>query len=144
MLGEAVKAFTVPTEILHDLGGEFHKVPGDIHPIEGFDFHVAQQMMQQVPELVKHGLYLGMRKEGRLAIDRRRHIPTNQTKMRLPVAPAGGRQTSFEIVHPCSAALGIAGVPICVKRAEVSALGVVDFVELDLRVPDFDSSWTIS
>ena len=138
MAGEIVEAVAVPTEILHDLRGQFHEIPRDVDAIQGFDLHVAQQVMQQVAEFVEDGLHFAVGKQGWLAIDGRGHVAANQAEMRFAVALSGGRGSGFQIVHPCPAAFGIAWMPVGIKRPEVRAQLIVDLVEFDLRMPDLD------
>ena len=89
--------------------------------------------MQKVAELMKDRLDLTMREQCRLAIDRRAHVANDQSEVRL------ARMTGMQRVHPRTTALRFARMPVGIKRSEMSAaVGVVNFIKRNLRVPNFD------
>jgi hypothetical protein len=52
---EQVQRLALPAPVLHDLRGQFHEIPGHAGARQAADLHAAQQVMQQVPELVEDG-----------------------------------------------------------------------------------------
>src|ERR1035438_1500905 len=53
---EQVQRLAFPAPVFHDLRGQFHKIPSHAGAGQRADFHAAQQVVQQVAELVKDGL----------------------------------------------------------------------------------------
>ena len=46
--GEEVENVPVPAEVFHNLGGKFHKVPGDVDAVEGFDSDIVGEVVEEV------------------------------------------------------------------------------------------------
>ncbi len=56
MRREQVEGFPLPAPVFHDLGRQFHEIPGDTGAGEAPHFHAAQAVMQEMTKLVKYGL----------------------------------------------------------------------------------------
>ena len=84
MAGKKIEALPLPAPVLHDLRRQLDKIPRDIGPIEGLDLNLAQEVMDQVTELMKDGLDLTMSQECRVTAARRSHVSTHQAQMRHP------------------------------------------------------------
>ena len=143
MAGEEVQAFAFPAEVLHDLGGKFDEVPIDADAVERWDFDVAAELMEQVAEFMKHGADFIMGEEGGFAIERRSHVAADEAEVEAAILAIGRGKAHFEIVHPGTAAFGVARVPVGVEGADVGAFFVPDFVKFDGGVPDLDGAFVI-
>ena len=62
--------------------GQLDEIPGDVGAGQGADFHAAQQVVQQVAELVEDGLHFAVRQQRRLAAHRRREVAADQSQVR--------------------------------------------------------------
>ena len=138
VLGKKVQALALPTVVFHELRGQFHKVPSHLHAVERFHFHLAEEVVEEVAELVENRDHLVVLEEGGLVSDRGRHVAANQSQMRIAVPVSGRRATGAKMVHPSPAALGLARVPVSVERSQMDAVRAVDLVELNLGMPDLD------
>ena len=76
--GEQVQGLALPAPVLHDLRRELDPVPRDVRAGQALDFDSAQQVVQQVSELVEDRLDLAMRQQGRAARRRRRQVAAIQ------------------------------------------------------------------
>ncbi len=82
---------------------------------------------------MEDGFHLAVGEQRGLAIDGRAHVADDQPEVGL------ARAAGVQRVHPRAAALRFARVPVGIERPEVRAgLRVVDFVERNLGMPDFD------
>ena len=115
MAGEEVEALALPAEVFHELRGQFYEVPVNAHAIERGDFHVATELVQQMPEFMEDGGDFIMREQRRLAIDRRRHVAADEAEVQTAVALATGRHTHSKVIHPGTAALGITRMPVGIE-----------------------------
>ncbi len=60
--GEQVQRFALPAEVLHELGRQFHRIPGNtIDAGDGAIVDPRQHVVQAVAEFVEQGLDLIMR-----------------------------------------------------------------------------------
>src|SRR5690606_9804106 len=76
-----------------------------------------------------------MRQQCRLVRRGGSHVPADEAEVWLPRPPFRRWQAGLEVIHPCTAALGVTWMPISIERAEVFAAGVIQLVKLDFRVP---------
>ena len=89
--------------------------------------------MEKVAEFVENRLHFAMGEQGGLTIDGRAHVADDQSEVGLAKRPGVKR------VHPCTAALGFARMPVGIERAKMGgSLRVVNFVKGALGMPDFD------
>ncbi len=138
MSGKEIEGFAGPAEIFHDLGRKLDEIPWDVSAGEGFDLDVAKQAMEEVAKFVEDRFDFVMGEQGGFTIDGRRHVAGDETEVGLAWSGGGGRGARFELIHPSTAALGFARMPIGVKGAEVLAAALVkELVEGDFRVPCF-------
>ncbi len=132
---EQIQRLALPAPVLHDLRGQLDEIPGHAGARQAAHLHAAQQMMQQVAELVKDGLHFAMRQQRGLAVHGRRQIAADQAQMRLALGRVAGDQR----VHPGAAALVFARKPVGVEGAEIGcravAAIVVHRVGAHVRIP---------
>ena len=110
---EQIERLPLPAPVLHDLRRQLDEVPRDVGARQAAHFHAAQQMMQQVSELVEDGLHFAMGQQRRLAVrpaasDCRRSGPDAAESVwrRPPV---------IKRIHPGAAALVLARKPVGVE-----------------------------
>src|SRR5688572_7179296 len=137
MAREKIQALALPGPVFHDLRRQLHEIPSDVHAIERLDFNFAEEVVEEMAELVENGFDLAVRQERRTAVRRWRHVPANEPQMRSSgsIRPRTARD---EIVHPCAATLRFARMPVGVKRSEVPAFAIEQIVELHLGMPHLD------
>ena len=107
--------------VLHDLGREPHPVAGNVDTGETLDGDIAEQLVEEVSELVEDGFHLTMGKEGGLVPDWFGEVPCDQAEMRLAGCSVLSGKAGLQIIHPGAAALGFPWMPVGVERAEVLA-----------------------
>ena len=79
---EQVQRLALPAPVLHDLAGQLDEIPRHVGAGQRADFHAAQQVVQQVAELVEDGLHFAMRQQRGLAAHRRRQVAADQAQVR--------------------------------------------------------------
>ena len=89
---EQIERRALPAPVLHDLRGQLDKIPRHAGAGQRADLHPAQQVMQQMAELVENRLHIAMRQQRRLAADRRAEVAADQPQMRLEAARRTGRR----------------------------------------------------
>ena len=134
--GEDGEGLLFPAPVLEDLGRQFDEVPGDTDAGEGFDFDFAEEVMEQVSELVEDRGDLVVVEQRLLAGDGRREVAAHQAEVRGERA-VGTRAAGAEEVHPRPTPLRLAREPIGVERAQ-QTVAIAHLVEADLGVPDAD------
>jgi hypothetical protein len=96
--------------------------------------------MEQVSKFVEDGFHFGMGQEGGLVPDGLGHVATNEAEVGFALLAGDGGAAGLEVVHPGPASLAFAWMPVGVEGPDLLfALGVVDLVEGDIRIPDLDS-----
>ena len=70
--GEEVEGFAFPAPVLHDLGGEFDEVPGDVGAGEDFTSTRLRTVVEEVAELVEDGFDFAVSEQGGFAAEGRR------------------------------------------------------------------------
>ena len=70
--------------------GSSTKSQATLVPARLADFHAAQQVVQQVAELVENGLHFAVRQQRRLAADGRREVAADQSQVRAEFAAGAG------------------------------------------------------
>ena len=94
--------------------------------------------MEQMAELVENGLHFAMRQERRPGAEGRCQVAADQAQVRLERArlqAVGHGAAGDQGIHPGTAALVFARVPVGIKAAQESAVPIMDIVVADLRVP---------
>lgn len=81
--------------------------------------------------------------KGGFVIERRSHVAADEAEVEAAILAIGGRKAHFEVVHPGTAAFGVARMPVGVEGADVGAFFVPDFVKFDGWVPDLDWAFVI-
>ena len=81
--------------------------------------------------------------KGGFVIERRSHVAADEAEVEAAILAIGGRKAHFEVVHPGTAAFGVARMPVGVEGADVGAFFVPDFVKFDGGVPDLDGAFVI-
>ncbi len=72
--------------------GSSTKSQATLVPARLRDLHAAQQMMQQMAELVEDGLHFAMRQQRRLAAHGRRQVAADQAQVRLEAVGGADRR----------------------------------------------------
>ena len=114
---EQVQRFALPTPVLHDLRRQLDEIPSDACARQAPHFHAAQQMMQEMAELVENRLDFAMGQQRRFAIHGRGQIAADQSE----VGAAGGGIAGDERVHPRPASLVFTREPVGVEGAKECA-----------------------
>ena len=79
---EQVQRLALPAPVLHDLRGQLDEIPGDAGAGQAAHFDAAQQVMQQMAELMEDGFGFAMRQQRGLAVDGRRQVAADQAQVR--------------------------------------------------------------
>ena len=111
--GEQVERFALPAPVLHDLRREFHEIPRNVGSSKATNLHAAQAVMQQMAELMEDRLHFAVRQERGVIFDRRGKVSADQTEVRFKAIRGGA--PGEKRVHPCTAALVLARIPIGVE-----------------------------
>ena len=114
---EQIEGLAFPTEVLHDLRGQLDEVPRHVGACQRFHRHLAEQVVEQVAELVEDRLHLAVSEQRRLAVDRRRHVADDQPEVRLAEC-----SPVWQRVHPRATALRLARMPVGIERSEMGAV----------------------
>ena len=100
---------TVQDEI--DINTDF-LIAGAARPVENDE---GEQVMEQVTKLVEDRLHLAVGEQSGLIIRGRRHVAADQAEVRLAVRLRPARRAGAQVVHPGSAALRVARVPVGIE-----------------------------
>ena len=130
---EQIESLALPTPVLHDLRGQFHKVPRHVGARQRAHLDAAEQVMQQMAKLVKDGFHFAVGQQGRPAADRRSQISADQAQVRTEAV--WRRPACNERVHPGPAPLVVAGIPVGVKPTQQSTIRIEDVVVTHLGIP---------
>ncbi len=132
--GEQVDGLFFPAPVLHELAGQFHRVP--FHAVDPGDVrivHPGEHVVQAVAELVEQGDHLVMGEQGRLVAHRRGGVAGHVGDRDLHPVPVP--HPVHALVHPGAAALLGPGVEVQVELCAGRAVGITDLVEAHVRMP---------
>lgn len=130
--GEEVEALAFPAPVFEDLGGELNEVPGDLNAVEGFDFDIAEDVVEEVAEFVEDGFDFVVSEEGGLILGGAGEVAADEAEVGFVLG------TGEEVVHPGASAFGFSGMPVGIEGAEEGAIFFVNLVVLNVVVPSFD------
>ena len=133
--GHVAQHAPLPAEVLHELAGQFHRVP--LHAADARDVALVdlrEHVVQAVAAFVEEGDHVVVREQRGLAVDALAEVAHQVRHRRLQLAAVGAQPTGAHIVHPCAAAFARAGAGVEVKLAHQGALAL-DAVELHRGVP---------
>jgi hypothetical protein len=122
-----------PAEVLHELAGQFDRIPFDAVDAGHRQFvDLGEQVVQAVAALVEQGDHVVVGEGGRFA-------PTGAGKVAVEVGhrrlhAVAEAAAGDGVVHPGAAALGVAGVQVEVELADQLARAL-DAEEAHVRVP---------
>ena len=133
----AFEHLVVPGKVLHELAGQFDRIPR--HAIDARDARVVdarQQVVQHVAELVKHGYHVVMSEQRAAAVVRRRKIADEETdRVRHRAVQV---LAVHAVVHPRARALAAAREQVGIEAAHLLAIPVVNPVVKRVLVPRCD------
>ncbi len=114
---EQVQRLALPAEVLHELAGQFDRVP--FHAVDAGDARVidfGEQMMQAVAEFVEQRGDFVMREQARAIRGRRRKIAGEVGDRQMRRVAVAETRTAY--VHPRSATLAGARIQIDIAAGE--------------------------
>src|SRR5580692_4586183 len=130
---EKIQSLAFPAPVFHDLRRQLDEIPSHVRTSEAAYFHLAEAVMQQVPEFVENGLDLTVCEQGRPILPRRSEIAANEPGVRLEAIAE--RDSGNKGVHPGAASFGFAREPVGVEGSDQGVVGrtglVVNLVVLD-------------
>ncbi len=133
--GEEIQGLALPAPVLHELGRQFHRVPGNPgDPGNGGPVHLGEHVVQAVSELVEQCLHLVVGEQRRFVPHGRSEVAGHEGHwVLLPVARLHARDA---VGHPGTAPLLRPGVEIEVELPQqLSGTGIAHLVEAHVGVP---------
>ena len=135
MPGHVLEDFPLPAEVLHELAGQFDRIPFDaVDARDAEVFDLRKQVVQPVAGFMEERDRVIVGEECRLAAHRTRKIAVEVGHRRLDTlgsAPSGDRA-----IHPGTAALGFACIEVEIELADEPARHVADIEKAYVFVPN--------
>ena len=137
MFRQHIQRLPFPTPVLHELTGQFHRIP--FHAVDAGHarvIHEREHVVQAMTELVEQGGDFVVREQRRLAINWRIEIAGevgDRYLHTLRVALA-----RLALVHPRTASLVRARVQIHIEAPAHDACGITNFIKTRVRVPELN------
>ena len=132
--GHVPQHVPLPAEVLHELAGQFDRVPFDAADAGDAELvRPRQHVVQAVAELVEQGDDVVVRQQRRLAVDAVGEVADQVGDRRLQLAVVGAQPAGAHVVHPGAAALAGARRGVEVELADQLVLAsrvALDAVEL--------------
>ena len=124
---EGAKELLLNGEVLHELRGQFHKVPKHIGARKTLETGVGKHAVKRVAELMQECLHLSQRQKRWFLGGGLREIH-HHTYMRSHVHSLAVDELSLVFGHPCSSLLALAGVEVGIEHGEERTIAVEHLV----------------
>ena len=131
----------LPAKILHELAGQFHRVP--FHAADARDIalvDLGQQVVQAVSELMKQGRHIVMGEQRRLTVHAAGKVADQVRHRGLQLLGVWAQPARARVVHPGAAAFASAGAWVEVEVAKQLA-GALDAVKAHVHMPKRRCIW---
>ena len=129
-----MQEFLFDGEVLHELGGEFHKVPIYIGSTQASVGGIGKHTVQAVSELVQEGFHLTEGQQGRLVLCRFGEVHHNGYVGTAVLAGLFVNPLFLVAGHPGSRALACSGVEVGIEHGKEFPVFVEDFVGIHILV----------
>jgi len=127
--------FRLVDPVLHDLGGEFHEIAGNVGPCQALVGALRQQSMQSVPEFMEKGFHLVIAQQGRLVAHRLGEV-AGDGDHRPHVDPFGRGVLLAVVGHPGASLLRCPRKIIHVEYPDEGAVAVFHLIHLAFGVKE--------
>ena len=117
MEGEGAQELLFDGEVLHELRGQFDKVPPHIRATQTLETGVGKHAVQRMTELVEEGLYFAQRQEGWFLFRRLGEIH-HHTDMRTDILALAVDPLTLVFRHPCPTLLALARMEVGIEDSQ--------------------------